>query len=148
MKNKKKWAARDQLKFHQKRDCVIFDFGCINYLIFSPLIVAHLCPPIPGLPDEVANVRMAYTGVSNHGGLPRVLTQVFRLHYEYAKKVGNEDYDEYLAGIYEETVMKGQGLYVMLVRNSSDYQMIQTSEYNGDCFLFRSTLLKAIELSN
>lgn len=84
-----------------------------------------------------------YAGESKDGGLPRPLAQVFKLHFhytQYAKRMRGEDYEDYdeqLAQIYEDTVIKGSGLYLMLVRNSSDYARIQTSEYNRKFFQLR-----------
>ena len=76
------------------------------------------------------------------------------MHYHYTQKVKEaagkdyENYDEQLAGVYEDTVVNGGGLYLMLVRNSSNHAEIQTSEYCSECafdsdqiFTLKSTLL-------
>lgn len=135
--NGENWTAEDQHKFHLAHDHAIVDFGGINYLFFNPLSDKHLYRPIAGLPKQIGNVRMVNAGHSSNGGLPSALAQVFKLHSEYTKRMAAktfDDYDEHLASIYEETVVKGEGLCLMLVRQSSDRKEIETSEYNRGYF--------------
>lgn len=56
------WTAKDQLKFHQKRDYAIFEFDCINYAFFKPTSDPHICRPIDGLPPEMKNLTNAQVG--------------------------------------------------------------------------------------
>ena len=70
-----------------------------------------------------------YTGESEKGGLIRALNQPILLHENYAKKQAKQPYYKYYAQVYERTLMTKHGLYLMLVRNSDDYDEIKTSEY-------------------
>lgn len=132
LNHQKLWTAKRQRDFHLENNCAKFNFESVNYAYFRPMVKEHLgIQPIPGL--DVGNVLFVYAGESENSGLMRALCQVFRLHANYALKLAGKAHDEYLAQVYERTLGKKCGLYLMLVRDgdTSRYDEIKTSEYNS-----------------
>ena len=140
------------MRIHKRKDgkCATFDNTSINYAFCASLYDPHLYLPVPGLPEDVGNVVMVYTGRTENLGMMRPFAQLFKMHYNYGlfyderdekratvdESVNNFESDR-LADIYMRTMkrkltehnIKQNGLYLIKVRESNNANEIKTSEY-------------------